>query len=83
LGAQDLEYQLLLAHAASAGNVQFLGDLGQISDIAVFQFSKANAHISSFLRGPLHENAREPELFSKSVTAYRWITNGGLPTAGY
>ncbi len=44
LGAQDLEDQLLLAHAAGAGDVQLLGDLGQVGDVSFFQFSKANAH---------------------------------------
>src|SRR2546427_8662857 len=28
--AEDLEDQLLLAHAAGPGNVQFLGDLGEV-----------------------------------------------------
>ncbi len=44
LGAQDLEDQLLLAHAGGAGNVQLLGDFRQIGDVLVFQFCKANAH---------------------------------------
>ena len=44
LGAEDLEDQLLLAHARRAGNVQFLGDFRQVGDVLVFQFCKANAH---------------------------------------
>ena len=33
LGAEDLEDQLLFAHAAGAGDIQFLGDLGEVGDI--------------------------------------------------
>ena len=44
LRAQDLEDQLLLAHAGGAGHVQLLGDLRQVGDVLVFQFCKANAH---------------------------------------
>ena len=48
LGAEDLEDQFLLAHAAGAGDVEFLGDLGEIGDVFFFEFSKANAHRISF-----------------------------------
>ncbi len=49
LGAQDLEDQLLLAHAAGAGDGQVLGDFRQIGDIFFFQFCKTNAHRFHFL----------------------------------
>ena len=44
LRAQDLKNQLLLAHAAGAGDRQFLGDFRQVGDVFLFQFSKANTH---------------------------------------
>ena len=44
LRAEDLENQLLLAHAGRAGDVQLLGDFRQVGDVLVFQFCKANAH---------------------------------------
>ena len=44
LRAEDLEDQLLLAHAGGAGDVQLLGDLRQIGNVLVFQFCKANTH---------------------------------------
>jgi hypothetical protein len=45
LRAEDLEDQLLLAHAAGAGDVQFLGDFRQVRDVLFLQLSKANAHL--------------------------------------
>ncbi len=48
LRAEDLEDQLLLAHAGGAGNVQFLGDLGQVSDVLIFQFCKTNGVLIEF-----------------------------------
>src|ERR1700686_5293797 len=33
LSAENLEDQLLFAHAAGAGNIQFLGDLGEVGDV--------------------------------------------------
>jgi hypothetical protein len=36
LGAQDLEDQLLFAHAAGARDVEFLGDLGEVGDVFFF-----------------------------------------------
>ncbi len=44
LRAEDLEDQLLLAHAATAGDGQFLGDFRQVGDVLLFQFCKTNAH---------------------------------------
>ena len=44
LGAEDLEDQLLLAHAAGARDCQVLGDFRQIGNIFFFQFRKTNAH---------------------------------------
>src|SRR5208283_169461 len=49
LRAQDLENQLLLAHAARAGDVEFLGDLRQVGNIAFLEFSQTDAHFRSFL----------------------------------
>jgi hypothetical protein len=45
LCAEDLEDELLLAHAAGAGNVEFLGDLGEVGDVAFFQLSQADADL--------------------------------------
>ena len=45
LCAEDLEDQLLLAHAAGAGNIEFLGDLGEVGNIFFFELGKANAHL--------------------------------------
>src|SRR5208283_5124332 len=45
LCAEDLEDQLLFAHTAGAGNIQFLGDLSQIGDIFFLKFSKADAYL--------------------------------------
>jgi hypothetical protein len=36
LSAENLENQFLFAHAAGARNVQFLGDLGEVSDVFFF-----------------------------------------------
>ena len=44
LRTQDLEDQLLFAHSAGAGDGQVLGDFGQIGDVFVLQFCKANTH---------------------------------------
>ena len=57
LRAEDLEDQLLLAHAGGAGNIQFLGDLRQVGNVLVFQFCKANAHRVSFLLKPGNSGA--------------------------
>src|SRR2546429_4112652 len=49
LRTEDLEDQLLLPHAARPGNVQILGDLGEVGDVLFFQLGKADAHlIASF-----------------------------------
>ncbi len=45
LRPEDLEDQLLLAHAARAGNVQFLGDLGEVGDVLFLQLGKADTHL--------------------------------------
>ncbi len=49
LRAEDLENQFLFAHAARAGDGQIFGDLGQVGDVFLFQFCKANAHRFAFL----------------------------------
>ena len=49
LGAEDLEDQLLLAHAAGARDSQILGDFRQIRDVFLFQFRKTNTHRFHFL----------------------------------
>ncbi len=52
LRAENLKDQLLLAHAAGAGNVKFLGDLGEVGDVLFFQLSQADADlIVSFCTG--------------------------------
>jgi hypothetical protein len=38
LRAEDLEDQLLLAHAGWSRGCQFLGDFRQVGDVLVFQF---------------------------------------------
>src|SRR2546427_8136312 len=43
--AEDLEDQLLLAHAAGPGNVQFLGDLGEVGDVFFLQLGQADTHL--------------------------------------
>ena len=50
LGAEDLEDQFLLAHAAGARDGQILGDFRQIGNIFLFQFRKTNAHRFHFLK---------------------------------
>ena len=45
LGTEDLEDQLLLAHAGCAGNVQLLGDLCQVGDVLFLQLGKADTHL--------------------------------------
>jgi len=45
LRAQDLEDQFLLAHAAGARDVEFLGDLSEVSDVLFFQLSEADADL--------------------------------------
>ena len=48
LRLQDLEDQLLLSHAGGAGDVEILGDLGELLDAHVLQF----ADVEAFARTP-------------------------------
>src|SRR5262249_37497354 len=79
LCAEDLEDELLFAHAAGAGNVELFGDLGQVGDVAFFQLSQADADLvvllcSFFSHMSLTSWFLSIEDFQKSDWFTGWIT---------